>query len=68
MEFHESYGLMPSSTLKVIKSNNVSPADWDGMLDRWGIDWFDEDKPWDGIEHHITTHSESGSYRWPMYG
>lgn len=68
MQFHESYGTMPKSTLDTIKACNVSPADWDDMLMRWGHSWGDTDLYWPGVENHILTHSSSGSYRWPLYG
>lgn len=67
MTFHESYGTMPTSTLRLIRRANVSPADWDGMLARWGYDW-DDDLPWSDVEYHIESHIVNGSYRWPMYG
>lgn len=66
--FHESYGTMPTTTLNLIKRSNVSPADWDMMLYRWGMEWNNPDLPWDAIEQHIITHTVKGSYRWPMYG
>lgn len=68
MTFHESYGRMPKSTLALIKRSNVSPADWDDMLARWGFAWGDENLPFDAIENHITVHIVNGIYRYPMYG
>ena len=68
MTFHECYGTMPKSTLRLIKRAGVSPSDWDDMLARWGMDWFDEDKPFPAIENHIESHMVNGLYRYPMYG
>lgn len=68
MIFHESYGTMPKSTLAVIRRCNVSPADWDGMLNRWGYEWGSHVLPFEQIEDHILVHTVNGSYRYPMYG
>lgn len=65
--FHESYGLIPVSTLRVIRNCNVSPADWEGMLMRWGFHWGQAGLPFPAIENHIITHAVNGSYRYPMY-
>lgn len=68
MTFDENYGTMPKSTFALLKRAHVSPGDWDMMLMRWGMDWFDENKPWDDIERHVTVHMVNGYYRYPMYG
>lgn len=68
MEFNEYYGTLPKSTLRLFKKANVSPADWDSMLMRWGYNWGDENLPFADIERHVTTHMVNGSYRYPMYG
>lgn len=68
MTYSEYYGPIATSTLRLIKRANVSPSDWDAMLDRWGMDWHDEDKPFRGIENHIESHMVNGLYRYPMYG
>lgn len=68
MTFHEVFGTMPTSTLSLIKRANVSSADWDCMLARWGYDWNDETMPFDLIERHIETHMVRGNYSYPMYG
>lgn len=67
LTFHESYGTMPESTLRLIKAANVSPADWDMMLARWGYNWND-DLPWELVEQHIESHRVRGMYQYPMYG
>ena len=68
MTFHESYGHMPTTTLALFKRANVSPADWDGMLARWGFEWSDPDLPWVEIENHVLSHMVNGLYSYPMYG
>jgi len=68
LTFHESYGTMPESTLALFKRANVSPADWDSMLMRWGFSWGDETLPWADIERHVTVHMVNSLYRYPMYG
>lgn len=68
MTFHESYGTMPTSTLRLFKRANVTVSDWDSMLARWDFTWGDENLPWQAIEDHITVHMVNGLYRYPMYG
>lgn len=68
MTYNENYGELPDSTLRLIKKANVSPADWDMMLARWGYSWGDTSLPFAAIENHITVHMVNGSYRYPMYG
>lgn len=68
MTFHEVYGTMPESTLRLFKRANVTSSDWDDMLMRWGFSWGDENLPWDAIENHVTVHMVNGLYRYPMYG
>jgi len=68
MIFHESYGTMPESTLRLIKRSGVSQSDWDMMLHRWGYSWDSLDIPFAEVENHIRTHLVSGLYRYPMYG
>lgn len=63
--FHESYGTLPKSTLRLIKKYNVSPADFDYMTDMLGIDaWTLVLGPeWSKIDEHIVSNSETGMYR-----
>lgn len=67
MTFHESYGNLPTHTLKLIKRFNVSPADFDLMLDTLNP-WIDGDdeKPgrpdWQAVDNHIVSNSETGMY------
>lgn len=68
MTFHESYGNLPVKTLRLIRKFNVSPADYDDMLDILNP-WIDGDdsmpgRPdWDAIDEHIASNSETGMYR-----
>jgi hypothetical protein len=68
MMFDESYGMVPDYLLQLFKRANVSVADWDMMLARWGFSWGDTKLPFEDIANHITVHMVNGSYRWPMYG
>jgi hypothetical protein len=68
MMFDESYGILPDYLLKAIRRFNVSVADWDMMLTRWGYSWGDAKLPFEDIHNHIAVHSANGSYFWPMYG
>lgn len=56
MTFHESYGNLPTSTLRLIKRHNVSPADLDLMTDLLG------NGTWDDIDEHIVSNSKTGMY------
>lgn len=65
MTFDEWYGPLPVKTLRLIRKFNVSPADFDDMLDRFM--YPDEGKTlWDMIDEHIVSNSETGMYR-PMF-
>ena len=68
MIMNEAYGLMTESLARTIKRCNVSPADYDTMLARWGMKWSDNDLPYSEIERHILVHSQNGSYYYPLYG
>lgn len=68
MTFNEYYGKLPVKTLRLIRKYNVSPADYDLMLDLLNP-WIDGDdsmhgRPdWDCIDQHIVSNSETGMYR-----
>jgi hypothetical protein len=63
MTYHESYGSLPTSTLRLIKAKNVSPADYDDILAQYGMDYTDADKiPFDMVEDLIRSSSKSGYY------
>ena len=40
--FHECYGTVAQSTLRLIKSKNISSSDWDMILEFLGLDFNDE--------------------------
>lgn len=60
MTFHESYGHLPKSTLRLVKRYNVSPADFDFILDQ-----FMGPVPagWSWVDDHIVSNSGTGIYR-----
>lgn len=68
MCFHESYGNLPVETLTLIGQYNVSPADYDMMLDLLNP-WIDGDdstpgRPdWQAINVHIIHNSPKGYYQ-----
>lgn len=65
MTFHEYYGNLPAKTLRLIKKFNVSPADYDLMLDLLGNVAWDSEKSvtrWHVIDAHIVSNSETGMY------
>lgn len=65
MTFHEYYGNLPVKTLRLIKKFNVSPADYDLMLDLLGNVAWDSEKSvalWHVIDEHIVSNSETGMY------
>lgn len=59
LTFHESYGYLPRRTLALIRKYNVSPADFDFMLDQ-----FMGPVPagWEWVNDHIVSNSETGMY------
>jgi hypothetical protein len=63
MTFHESYGSLPTKTLRLVKKHNVSPTDFDFMLDQFS---GTVDEGWAWVNDHIVSNSEAGSYR-PRY-
>lgn len=60
MTFHESYGSLPKSTLALIKRHNVSPADFDYMLDQFYAPFVVDG--WAMVNDHIKANSASGMY------
>lgn len=60
MTFHESYGTLPASTLRLVRRYNVSPMDFDYMTDILGFG------SWEDVNYHIENNSTSGMYR-PRY-
>lgn len=63
MTFHESYGELPKSTLSLIKRRNVSPADYDMILYKFGY----VDTHFPDVEGFIKAHSPTGIYQPPLY-
>lgn len=63
MTFHESYGSLPKSTLRLIKRHNVSPADFDFMLDMFS---GTVEEGWEWVDQHIVENSPTGYYQ-PRY-
>lgn len=65
MTFHESYGDLPTKTLRLIRKFNVSPADFDCMTDVLGFDAYSPGGviDWSVIDTHIVSNSETGMYR-----
>ena len=67
--FHESYGSLPTKTMRLIRKYNVSPADFDLMTDLLGFAaWVpatvrqDGEPDWSVIDDHIVSNSETGMY------
>jgi hypothetical protein len=60
MTFHESYGDLPVSTLRLIKRANVSPADYEMLLYKFGY----VDTHFPDVEQFIRDHMKNGMY-WP---
>lgn len=56
MTFHESYGNLPKTTLRLVKRYNVSPADFDMITDILGF------MEWSDINLHIIENSPNGYY------
>lgn len=61
MTFHESYGELRSDTLRLIRKYNVSPADYDRIVDVLGA------PTWDEVNDLILSHSTDGYLRLPIY-
>lgn len=64
LTFHESYGSLPKSTLRLVKRFNVSPADFDMMLDQFMGPVPDG---WVWVNSHIQANSAGGYYRPGFY-
>ena len=56
MIFHESYGELPMSTLRLIKKHNVSPMDYQFLSEFYGDDFG-------MINGDIVAFSRDGSFR-----
>lgn len=65
MTFHERFGTLPVSTLRLIKKFNVSQSDFDLMTDLLGFAAWNVEKSeieWKVINDHIVSNSETGMY------
>lgn len=64
--FHESYGELTLSLLGAIDALNVSPADYDMIVDLYEM--YGRQVDFDQIERFVRAHSKSGMYQapWPM--
>ncbi len=65
MTYDENYGSLPKATLRLIKRYNVSPADYDVMLDILGLAAWDSEKSraiWSVIDIHILDNVVRGYY------
>lgn len=59
MTFDEYYGHLPKDVLRAVKKFNVSPADFDFILDQWG---GSIPEGWSWVKEHIVSNSETGMY------
>jgi len=59
MVFDENYGNLPNKTLRLVKKYNVSPADFDYMLDQF---MGNVDDGWQWVDQHIVDNSPNGYY------
>ena len=56
MTFHESYGSLARTTMTLIRKYNVSPADYDHIIQVLLI------PTWAEVNKHIISNSETGMY------
>ena len=59
MTFHENYGELPASTLRLYKKVGVTPAEHDMMVEVGAMS-FPE------IEAYVKSHMVGGSFRMPV--
>lgn len=59
--FNEWYGELRQSTLNLVKKYNVSPADFDMLLDDWTDNYGQTD--WFGLNNTIRKRSPNGYYQ-----
>lgn len=71
MTFHESYGHLPMRLLRLYKQVNVSPADHDTIMDRFGFSYDTQEsipaETWERISEFVTLSSTTGSFRTSLY-
>ena len=63
MTFHESYGHLPVSTLRLIRKYNVSQGDYDYILSLMGAEWSSPNIDFGAVDAHIVSNSGTGMYR-----
>lgn len=68
MTFHESYGSLPTTLLRLYRKHNVSPADHDQILMAFGKSWNDTDIPWEAVTEFVKSQIRpDGVLRLPYY-
>lgn len=67
MTFNEYFGTLPKRTLRLVKRFNVSPVDFDMMLDLLNpgtaTGKFEVEAAWAEVDAHILENSSDGYYR-----
>lgn len=63
MLYNEWYGELPKTTLALIKRSNVSPMDYQDLLDKFGR----VGTHFPNVERFIRDHTVNGMYRPPIY-
>jgi hypothetical protein len=66
MTFDENYGELPMTLMRLIRTNNVSPADFFFMTDVLFPYPKSEQDLWNVLAEHIVSYSETGVYRLPL--
>jgi len=67
MTFHESYGELPTSLLRLYRANNASQSDHDLILMSFGHCYGDSDIPWSEVVDFVKGHCSYGQLRLPLY-
>lgn len=72
LTFNENYGYLPTSTLRLVKKFNVSPADFDLILDSFMFNFAElaggaASRAWLTVNDHILQNSANGYYQPRMF-
>jgi hypothetical protein len=67
MTFHESYGELPVSILRLYRRHNVSQSDHDIILANFGKSYGDVDIPWGAVLDFVLANVQDGTFRLPIY-
>ena len=67
MTFHESYGSLPKNLLRLMRNRNVSPLDYDLILNAFGWTWDSPGIDFARVYEFIEASSTDGIYRSPRY-